>query len=326
MSPGDPLRQALARPKRWRGFAVRSLVTVAVLATLIVFVTPSALLEAIDRMSWLPWTGAVLGLLAGHSLAALKWRSLLRAGGAEFPASAAIRAHAAGLFANLFLPSLVGGDVVRAAALARERDGAAVATGSIADRLIDTFALGLLAAAGGAWVGARTTAHWAAIALVLGSVIAAPLLALTTLRRISNESLPTSLQGIAARIRDASDRLAGSPAVAGRALLASLGIQGGFVALNAGLGHALAIEASFGVWLLCWPLAKLVALLPISLGGIGVREAALASLLAAFAIPASLAVAQSLLWQFALIAAGAIAGGFAFSTAAQPLAETGEPG
>ena len=37
--------------------------------------------------------------------------------------------------------------------------------------------------------------------------------------------------------------------------------------------------AVFAVWLLAWPLAKLIALAPVSLGGIGVREVALATLL-----------------------------------------------
>ena len=77
------------------------------------------------------------------------------------------------------------------------------------------------------------------------------------------------------------------------------------------LGQAVGIDLPFGAWLLCWPLAKLLALLPISLGGLGVREAALAALLGSFGVGAALAVGQSLLWQGALLLTGAAAGTFA---------------
>ncbi len=50
-------------------------------------------------------------------------------------------------------------------------------------------------------------------------------------------------------------------------------------------------------------------MLPVSFGGLGVREAAFAALVAPFG-PESLAVAQSLVWQSVLIAGGLAAGGF----------------
>ena len=62
------------------------------------------------------------------------------------------------------------------------------------------------------------------------------------------------------------------------------------------------------VWFLAWPLAKLVALVPVSLGGIGVREAALAVFLTPFGVDAALAVAQSLTWEAVLIFSGMISG------------------
>ena len=61
--------------------------------------------------------------------------------------------------------------------------------------------------------------------------------------------------------------------------------------------------------LLAFSLAKVVALLPISLGGIGLREVALATFLAPFGVPAALAVAQSLVWESILVVVGSAAGG-----------------
>ena len=88
----------------------------------------------------------------------------------------------------------------------------------------------------------------------------------------------------------------------------SLGIQGSFIGLNILLASEIGIDASASVWFFAWPLAKLVALAPISLGGIGVREVAIAGLMAPFGIEPALVVAQSLSWEAVLVGSGLFAG------------------
>ena len=53
-----------------------------------------------------------------------------------------------------------------------------------------------------------------------------------------------------------------------------------------------------------WPLTKLTEALPLSLGGLGVREAAFATYLAPFGVEPARAVAQSLLWQAVRVGLG----------------------
>jgi uncharacterized membrane protein YbhN (UPF0104 family) len=65
------------------------------------------------------------------------------------------------------------------------------------------------------------------------------------------------------------------------------------------------------VWLFAWPLAKLAAILPLTQGGIGVREAALVALLAPFGAPGPLVLAAGLVWEGIIIAGGSIAGAIA---------------
>lgn len=326
MNAPDPLRAALARDRPWRSFAPRAAVTVLALAILLAIASPQALVAAIRNVPLIVWAATAAGLLAGHVVAALKWRHLLRAAGTTCSRWQALRAHGAGLFANLFLPSLVGGDVVRAAALAQHGHGAAVAAGSIADRLIDTAALAALAACGALLVehpaGGPPVVGLAGLcaALVVGT-LAGPAL----IERVPLGRLPTRFAGPASRLRDAATRLRAQPGAALTALLLSLGIQLAFVWLNARLGSAVGIEIPFGAWLLCWPLAKLLALIPISLGGLGVREAALAALLAGFGVGSALAIGQSLLWQGALMAVGATAGTFALASGDRLQAESTGP-
>ena len=66
---------------------------------------------AARQISPLLWLGALGLFLAGHAAAAAKWRILI-GGGVSY--RQAFRAHLAGLAANLALPSVAGGDVVRA--------------------------------------------------------------------------------------------------------------------------------------------------------------------------------------------------------------------
>jgi uncharacterized membrane protein YbhN (UPF0104 family) len=82
--------------------------------------------------------------------------------------------------------------------------------------------------------------------------------------------------------------------------------------MNAWLGAALGMEPGAAAWLLAWPLSKVVAMVGFTLGGLGVREGALALLLAPFGVPATAALAQGLLWQTVLFAFGVAAGAWAW--------------
>ena len=88
----------------------------------------------------------------------------------------------------------------------------------------------------------------------------------------------------------------------------SLVIQGSFVLLNAWLGRNVGIHVDLAVWFLVWPLAKIASLMPISLGGLAVREASLAALLVPFGVPVAYSVVCSLLWQSVLIVGGLFGG------------------
>jgi uncharacterized membrane protein YbhN (UPF0104 family) len=90
----------------------------------------------------------------------------------------------------------------------------------------------------------------------------------------------------------------------------SLLIQSAFVLLNAWIGRSIGIHVPLAVWFLVWPLAKVAGLLPISLGGLGVRDATMGALLTTFGVTMASGVVASLIWQSVLIVGGLIAGGF----------------
>jgi uncharacterized membrane protein YbhN (UPF0104 family) len=85
-------------------------------------------------------------------------------------------------------------------------------------------------------------------------------------------------------------------------------VQTTLLVLTARLGVYCGLVLPLRVWLFAWPLAKLAAVLPLTQGGIGVREAALVALLAPFGVAGPLVLATGLVWEGVIIAGGLVAG------------------
>ncbi|HLJ75469.1 MAG TPA: hypothetical protein VKU62_12835, partial [Thermoanaerobaculia bacterium] len=94
--------------------------------------------------------------------------------------------------------------------------------------------------------------------------------------------------------------------------LAGTAIQSTFLVLTAWLATACGLQLPLRVWLFAWPLAKLAAVLPLTQGGIGVREAALVALLAPFGAAGTLVLASGLVWEGIVVIGGILAGLAAF--------------
>ena len=292
---------------RW---IVRLAASVVLLAVLFQIVPWSEVRTHASRLPFPTWLAILAIFVAGHALGVMKWRALVNACRARVPLRAAVRAYFAGLFANLYLPSIIGGDVLRGALIGRGsgRPEAAL-LGGIADRLLDIATMGLLV--GGGLLAVRTSipgaGGQAATALVIVGVIGAALFLPLAVRR-PLKSWPRKARRPIGRSLVALRRLSRSPGSAAFAMLLSIGIQSLFVLLNAWIGRSIGIDVPLGVWFIAWPLAKLVALLPVSIGGLVVREAALAGVLNQFGVPIALGTVAGLLWQTVNFSGGLLGG------------------
>jgi uncharacterized membrane protein YbhN (UPF0104 family) len=256
------------------------------------------------------WLLVLLGYLAAHCIGAAKYRLVLNIGGAGISVRQAARCYFAGLFGSLFLPSLIGGDILRLAMVLRvAKSRAGVVLGSFVDRISDFAALALLAGIGAALVpGAldlrsRKIFEMVSGIAILAIAIAAGVIAVLPVRRFSFR-----MKRRFVRLRGAVRSMMKQPAAMLRALSMSVTVQVIFIILNVMLADACGLHLPFRIWLFAWPLAKLAAAVPITQAGIGVREAALAALLVPFGATAVLAVASGLAWD-AISISGAIAGG-----------------
>lgn len=305
---------AAARPRYGRAL-IRLGLSALVLTVVIWLVGPRTVYDAIRSVPFTGWLAGLAGFCGFHFVGAIKWRLFMGLAGANVKLGVVVRAYAAGLFANLCLPSLVGGDVLRAGiVLGSTSRKEAVVFGSLVDRFADVAALGTLVLVGALAApsavndleGIAGPITWIATALPVVAIIGA-VCGLVILRRLRLRSLPKKVGKILIGFLRALRAMRARPALGLRGYALCLAVQTGFVAVNALLGDAMGLALDFRLWLLLWPLAKIAAMLPLSLGGIGVREAAFATLVAPFAAE-ELAVAQSLVWESILVTGGLLAG------------------
>lgn len=257
---------------------------------------------------------AFIGLL----LRALRWQILLNAVGARVPFHRAVYLYFVGAFFNAFLPTGFGGDVVRVLEIGAGATSVQAAGTAVVDRLtgfIVLFWLALLALPFGARLLPPATRL--IIALLAGGVtLGSALLFEGRLLRWITARFPRSLSL-------AGDAWLGRTygvitACGWRAIAGALGVSAVFnVMMNfAGLLVARAFGINVSVWTLFLfiPMATAALLVPVSIGGLGVREGIFVTLFAQVGVAGSQAVAFSLAW-YALDFAMALVGGAIYSGA-----------
>ena len=234
--------------------------------------------------------------------------------GARLTFRQAVRCYFSGLFSTLFLPSIIGGDVVRAALAFRiGQSKAAIVLGGLIDRILDFSALLFLAALGAVLIPgtlpteARRIFLTGGIFLLIVVALITPVILWFPARKVS-----FALRRRAVRLRRAARSMRGKPQYVALALCLGLIAQGSFIWLTSRAASATGLHLLFRAWLFAWPLAKFCAVIPITQGGIGVREAALVILLVPFGAPAVQTAAVGLAWEAIIISGGLIAGLAAF--------------
>jgi glycosyltransferase 2 family protein len=144
--------------------------------------------------------------------------------------------------------------------------------------------------------------------LLAGSVLGG-LVTWYVVTKIPLRRLPRKVARFAIKALRAFRTVKSSPLKVALGTAICVALQAGFVLLNVGLGRMIGMELDVGLWFLLWPLSKIASMLPVSLGGLGVREATFGLLVKPF-LDSRLAIAESLIWQTVLVAGGLIAGGY----------------
>lgn len=97
----------------------------------------SAIITSVKELAWYYLVGSILLMFASRISVWIRWHILLRSGGVPATWRQSLRLVFAGLFASNFLPTTVGGDLVRFAGAVRLKYDPAVSAASLVmDRLV----------------------------------------------------------------------------------------------------------------------------------------------------------------------------------------------
>jgi uncharacterized protein (TIRG00374 family) len=308
--PRTKFRARLITVFRW-------IAALAVFAVLFHFLPIAQLRTALASVRPIRFAIILMIYLCAHAIGIVKWRMVVNASGSQLNFSTSAQCYLGGLFGTLFLPSIIGGDVVRiAVGLRRSPRPAAVLAGNVVDRFIDVAAQATLVGIGLILLPGSLPEQSSALArkflLIGGAIFLVVVIVIFSLRKILFTGRSRGFLRRLARLRHALRSVRERPQVLVTGWLLGVFVQATFIVLNALLAISCGLFLPLRVWLFAWPLAKIAALLPLTQGGMGIREAVLLALLLPFGARASLVLASGLAWEVVIVAGGLISGFAAF--------------
>lgn len=264
------------------------------------------MLEAVGRMSAMAPAAAVLLLGSNIVVGAVRWREVIRAYGIDPPPPLSFLMHGylvAGFY-NTLVPGNVGGDALRGHAARSAFPHAADSyVAVLVERGLGFAALVVLAGVG-AWLSPAVPFWWAGPALLaVGAMLVAVSIATPWLMRKVARWLPGALREL---VGDLTTPRGKHPLFV--AILWSVVAQTGAVLASHILVRDLDPHLRLIDSLAFIPIASLSLYVPISLAGLGVREAAFVVLLGRVGVSPANATAASLAFMASLLVL-ALAGG-----------------
>jgi uncharacterized protein (TIRG00374 family) len=325
--PAAPRVEQAPSRAGFRPLSVIKLVVSVGLYTLIFYSTD---VEAIARHlagAELAYLAAAVGLYAaGQAVSTYKWQLLLAPVRLAVPYLRLLGFYFTGMFFNLFLPTIVGGDAVKALLLARETGAPARATISVfMERNLGLLALLSIAAVAATLappiVIGRLTLTAVTMLLLAGFVAANIVIGTERLYVLVDRLLAA---GPLARLRlrtaslyEAITLYRSSMHILIPAALLSFVFQFvvvGVVFLNA---RALDLNVPVSALAVFVPLISLAGMIPITVNGLGVREALYILLFGQLGAPTELAVSLALLY-LAVTLFASLPGGVAYALHRSP--------
>ena len=314
-APSHHAPEAPARPAHpYRAFAIRIGLGLAIVGFLLWHYDARPALRTLARERLLYFVATVAIYVAGQVMSAWRWPLVAAVLDLRGPFLEFMRYYFVGVFTNLFVPGLVGGDAARAFYLGRRhgRMGEAIAS-AVADR-----GYGLLALVWLAGLVAMTMNHGTLTASVIRPIVVVGVVTFTAY--LASPLIARLIHLTPRPIRRALGIIAPylhKPAAVLPAIILSMILQASLALCQYILALGLGLHLPLSMFLLIVPISGVLASLPVTLNGLGLRETAYLFLFGMAGVSRDDAIALGLLL-FAATMVGGLFGAIAFITTEVP--------
>jgi len=253
-------------------------------------------------------------------LGVVRWSVLLKIVKRDLPFKRILISHCGGLFFNVFLPSTIGGDIARTVDLSlHTKDSSAVFATVFLDRLCGFLALVIVSLTGfayGYFCCLTRDLRLLTFIAILAAIVALAFLVIFSKRiysLLNKIIIFKTLRDYLAKFHDCCYSFRFQKAAMLKTILLSLCIQGFFAVVAYFIGMSLGIKLGIVYYLILIPIVNTVSFLPISLGGLGLRDNVAVVLFSAFGVASDKVAAMTLLI-FAFLFSVGIMGGIVYGT------------
>ena len=300
--------------------AVKAAVSIGLLYLLFSRVDVSRLWHVARTASPLLLTSALALYFAVILVSTWRWSILLRAQHVELPFSFLTQSFLVATFFNNFLPSNIGGDVIRITDTAKIVGSRTLATTVVLiDRGLGLLGLALMAACGASLMHHMVVGRvgpgvlWAGFGL--GAVIATPALLfpeaatrlLQPLRVFHQEWVDARLE----KLTFALTKFKETPTALAECFAGAVAVQAILVGFYLAIARSMHIPIGFAELAVIVPVSFIVQMIPLSVNGFGVREATFGFYFTRLGLPLESALLVSFMGA-ALIMLFSLSGGVAY--------------
>jgi len=315
--------EAPTRPSRARALAISAVkiaVSLGLLMLLFSRVDVSRLWGVARQASPVWLVAALLMYLAMVLASAVRWGVLLRAQHVQLPFSFLTQSFLVATFFNNFLPSNIGGDVVRITDTAKAAGSKTLATTVVLiDRGLGLLGLALMAATGASLMHRMAVGPvgpamlWAGFGL--GAIVATPALLMPeTVTKLLQPLRVFHKDWVDARIEKltyALTRFKETPTALAGCFAGAVVVQAILVLFYVAIARSMQIPIGFAELAVIVPVSFIVQMIPVSVNGFGVREATFGFYFTRLGLPLESALLVSFVGA-ALIMLFSLTGGVAY--------------
>jgi len=246
----------------------------------------------------------------------IRWSIFLKVKSVSIPQKKLLLLYFIGLFFNNFLPTVVGGDMVRTWYIYKEYHTREIPALSVAiERLCGLFSLFVIGLLSGCYwfflFGASplvTTCLTTCIIIIASMLLlVSPSFHTTLTQLLKKMNLIRGLRGIGSIYRSFQGYTRERKALCTGFIL-SLVASGASIFVSYCLSLSLAWDIPFTLFLFVMPIITILTMIPVTFGGIGLRESAFFLVFSQVGVTGPSAVSLALLWYSINLISGAVGG------------------